>query len=294
MDTVAARFRIGELSRRSGVSIELLRAWETRYGLVAPLRSPGGFRLYSERDETRVRRMQALLREGASAAEAARGALAEDARGRRATVPEGLIRRLDTALLAFDEPAAHDALDGLFASVELTVALEEGILPLLRSIGARWAAGEITVAQEHFGSALLRGRLLTLARGWDRGRGPRAVLACAPGELHDIGLIAFGILLHQDGWRILYLGQDTPIDTAVATVRRTRARALVVVAIDPARFRALGRGAAGLPRGAVMAVGGGGATAAVARQLRARLIGPDLAAGVRQLEARGASAPQPR
>ena len=46
--------RIGELSRRVGVSPELLRAWETRYGLLRPSRSQGGFRLYSDEDEARV------------------------------------------------------------------------------------------------------------------------------------------------------------------------------------------------------------------------------------------------
>jgi MerR family transcriptional regulator, light-induced transcriptional regulator len=64
--------RIGELSRRVGVSDHLLRAWESRYGLLQPVRSPGGFRLYSEADEPRIRTMQAYLAEGLSAAEAAR------------------------------------------------------------------------------------------------------------------------------------------------------------------------------------------------------------------------------
>ena len=70
--------RIGELSRRLGVSDHVLRAWESRYGLLQPVRSAGGFRLYSEADESRVRRMQAHLAHGLSAAEAARAVLGED------------------------------------------------------------------------------------------------------------------------------------------------------------------------------------------------------------------------
>ena len=69
------RLRIGELSRRVGVSPELLRAWETRYGLVDPERTPGGLRLYSEEDERRVREMRRQIAAGLSAAEAARVAL---------------------------------------------------------------------------------------------------------------------------------------------------------------------------------------------------------------------------
>src|SRR6059058_642031 len=69
--------RIGELSRRVGVSDHLLRAWETRYGLLHPVRSTGGYRLYSERDADRIRRMQGYLAAGLSAAEAAQAVLAE-------------------------------------------------------------------------------------------------------------------------------------------------------------------------------------------------------------------------
>ena len=69
--------RIGELSRRVGVSEHLLRAWESRYGLLSPVRSPGGYRLYSAGDEQRVRRMQFHLAQGLRAAEAARATITE-------------------------------------------------------------------------------------------------------------------------------------------------------------------------------------------------------------------------
>ncbi|HEY6030458.1 MAG TPA: MerR family transcriptional regulator, partial [Gaiellaceae bacterium] len=65
-------YRIGELARRTGVSPDLLRAWERRYGLLEPVRTGGGFRVYSEEDEQRVRAMQAHLQRGLAAAEAAR------------------------------------------------------------------------------------------------------------------------------------------------------------------------------------------------------------------------------
>jgi len=279
-------FRIGELSRRSGVSVELLRAWESRYDLVEPQRTTGGFRLYSDRDESRVRRMQALLRQGRSAAQAARDVLREEeGAGRTKIVPAGLVATIDEALLAFDEPAAHDALDRLFSTVHFEAALEDAILPELRSIGDRWTNGAVSIAQEHFSSSLVRGRLLALARGWDRGRGRRAVLACLPGEQHDIGLIAFGIILHRQGWRILYLGQDTPIETSAATAKRTRADALVLIAVEARRFRAVADRVLDLPRRTTVAIGGAGASTSVARRMRAVLLGPDLTQGAAQLGA---------
>ena len=81
-------------------------------------------------------------------------------------------------------------------------------------------------------ASLLRGRLLGLARGWGQGIGQAAVLACAPGEHHDLGLLAFGLALRTRGWRIVYLGTDTPI-TSVADAARSCDPAFVVVsAVD--------------------------------------------------------------
>ena len=69
--TMPAELRIGELARRTGVSSDLLRAWERRYGLLRPERSTGGYRLYSAEDEQRVRAMTGALGRGISAGEAA-------------------------------------------------------------------------------------------------------------------------------------------------------------------------------------------------------------------------------
>ena len=77
----------------------------------------------------------------------------------------------------------------------------------------------MSVAQEHFASALLRGRLLGLARGWGNAGSPLALLACVPGDQHDLGLICFGLALRRHGWRITYLGPDTPLDTVGETAR---------------------------------------------------------------------------
>src|SRR4051794_16057419 len=181
--------RIGELSKRTGVSPELLRAWERRYGLLRPSRTEGGFRLCSAEDEARIRRMQAHLREGLSAAEAARLAATEPGAETVADHDHGLL----DALLALDETHAQSVLDTLFSELTPEAAIRGTILPALRAIGERWEHGAASIAQEHFASNLIRGRLLGLARRWDQGVGPRALLACAPGELHDLPLIAFGI-----------------------------------------------------------------------------------------------------
>ena len=233
--------RIGELSRRTGVSPELLRAWEQRYGLLRPSRSPGGFRLYSPADEERVRRTKALIAEGLSAAEAARQAAAAPTR-QPAAVPEArplvgdLAAHLRRALDGFDAVAAHAVLDRLFAAVSVELAITEVLIPYLHDLGARWETGEITVAQEHFASNLIRGRLLGLARDWGTGGSASAVLACLPGEAHDLGLICFGLLIARRGWRITFLGADTPFDTLETSRRRLRPSLVVLATSDADLF----------------------------------------------------------
>jgi len=276
--TDAAQLRIGALSRRVGVSPELLRAWEQRYGLLQPSRSAGGFRLYSSADETRVLAMQRRLATGLPAAEAARLALAETARGTDDAASGGPARlgqlsaELRVALDEFDEPAAHAVLDRLFAAFRLQTVIRDAVLPFLRDLGLRWERGEASVAQEHFASNILRGRLLGLARGWAEAAGPRAVLACAPGELHDLPLICFGLALGARGWSITYLGPDTPIATIQETLRGRRQALIVISAMTAERLDVVQAELTELARDFRVGLAGAGATRELAGATGAALL----------------------
>jgi MerR family transcriptional regulator, light-induced transcriptional regulator len=232
--------RIGELSKRAGVSPELLRAWERRYGLLRPARSAGGLRLYSPADIERVALMQQHLAEGMAAAEAAALAVrdrVDEETARTALRPAAIRDELATALDAFDEPRAQAILDRLLALATVETLLSEVVVPYLHELGERWKRGEASVAQEHFASGLLRGRLLGLARGWGLGLGPVAVLACLPGEQHDLGLIAFGLALRSQGWRIVYLGPDSPLDTVADVSHQLEPSLVVLNAVSPERVQ---------------------------------------------------------
>lgn len=256
--------RIGELSRRTGVAPELLRAWERRYGLLRPARSEGGFRLYSDADERRVELMRRHLRDGLAAAEAARHAVegADERSTRMEDVQPQLgavAARLRASLDEFDEIGAQRALDELFAAFTVETVLAQVLMPYLADLGERWSKGEATVAQEHFASNLVRGRMLGIARGWDGGEGPRAVLACAPGELHDLALIAFGLTLNRRGWRITYLGPDTPIESVVETASRLKPDFVVICATTKRRLTPLAAALRKVGRSTAVAVAGAGA-----------------------------------
>ena len=214
---------IRELSRRIGVSTDLLRKWEQRYAVLSPQRTPGNQRLYSRVDEARARVMLRHVRDGMPAAQAAelgdRHQISDRPRSRHRPPrppPESqqvaqTTAAMQAALDRYDETTADQALETLLRISPATTVIGEILLPYLHDIGERWKHGQLSIAQEHFATAFIHSRLLGLARGWDRGLGPRALLACPPDEQHTLGLIAFGIALHQIGWRITYLAADTPI-----------------------------------------------------------------------------------
>ena len=276
VNSSSGQLRIGEFARRVGVTPELLRAWESRYGLTRPVRSPGGFRLYTEADAVRVERMRRALEQGLSAAEAARAAL-EDERP-----SEGLLEDLAVRLLAaierWDEVAAHSVLDESFAAFGLEQSLRHVVLPTLKEIGDGWKRGEIEVSQEHFGSNLIRGRLLALTRYWGRGTGPLALLACAPGEMHDITLLGFALVLRSYSWRIVFLGADTPIETLARTSETTRPALVVVSSFDTALLEAEGTALRRLAQKVPLALAGPGATDELCARLGARRLDGDLIA----------------
>jgi DNA-binding transcriptional MerR regulator len=264
--------RIGELSRRTGVKPDLLRAWERRYGLLAPQRTSGGFRLYPLTDVGRIEAMQSHLARGLSAAEAARLAKEQDEPGQAGSSIAALLDDFRAAMDAYDEPLAQRLLDRMLAAFTLETVLRDALLPYLHELGDRWERGDASVAQEHFASSVIRGRLLGLARGWGSGSGPLAVLACPPGEEHDLGLLVLGIVLRARGWRVAYLGPDTPMETLADAATRMGADWVVVSAVSEARLQAAEEEIARLVLNVRVALGGPGATSALAERTGAQLL----------------------
>ncbi|MEO6399117.1 MAG: MerR family transcriptional regulator [Tepidiformaceae bacterium] len=230
--------RIGALSERTGVSAEVLRSWERRYRLLTPRRTTGGFRLYDDDDVARIRTMTRLLATGLSASEAAGQVLepGQSTKGGAATQSETALQEvsaaLHVALRSFDELALESALDLLLSQFDLDTAIRDLLLPALRRLGDDWEEGTVSVAQEHFSVNVLRGRLMGLARGWDRGFGPRALLACPSAEYHDTSLILFGLALRRRGWRITFLGSDTPFEELLGVHKSLTPRLIVLFAAD--------------------------------------------------------------
>jgi len=153
--------------------------------------------------------------------------------------------------------------------------LRDVVLPYLHTLGERWQRGEASVTQEHFASNLIRGRVAALTSGWGQGLGPTVLLACPPGEQHDLPLMIFGVALHRAGWRVVYLGSDTPATALWEAVAASQPAVLVLAATTPGPFEALGAELRHLARSVDVAVAGAGATAELARSANARRLTGD-------------------
>jgi DNA-binding transcriptional MerR regulator len=273
--------RIGELSRRTGVSPEVLRAWERRYHLFSPNRTGGGFRLYSASDLGRIHAMKRLLAEGVSASEAAQRVISgvpdAAAAGRPANGSLFDARRdaLRAALLSYDESAAHAAIDQLLMEFDTDTVMRSAFLPVLHDVGELWERGDVSVAEEHFASNLIRRRLGALTRGWEEGIGPLALLACPPDEEHDIPLLMFGIALGHHGWRVTYLGARTPGEDLLGAADALQPSMAVLASPRAEAFEAMAPTLRKLAATVRVAIGGAGATERLADEIGAILLRDD-------------------
>jgi methanogenic corrinoid protein MtbC1 len=260
---------IAALTKRTGVPQDTIRKWEQRYGVLQPERTAGGQRRYTELDVARVEWLKARLGEGYRIGEAA------SLLGQGDRVPLSATELRDEivdATLRTDVTGLGNLVEQAFSLSSLHEAFFEVLAPALIEVGVRWEAGDVTVAQEHLATSTVRAamqRLLADARADVRGV---AVLACAPGEQHEIGLLMLAVLLRADGWQVAYLGADTPVPDAVELARVVGATALCFSAGTSEGAQALEAELTHVPTTTTVVLGGrgtdGGDAAAVVASLR--------------------------
>ena len=220
---------IQAVSRRTGVPAATLRKWEQRYGVLKPERTPGHHRRYSERDVLRVEWLKARLGEGYRIGEAA-SLLGGEQTVTATSSTDDLVEELLAAAVAPDPGRISRVLDLAFALHGTPKAIDEVVSPTLRRVGELWRSGTIEVAEEHHLTAQVLGKLRALLNGTIAGPRGTAVLCCVPGERHEVGLLSLTVLLAADGWRTIYLGPDTPLESAAEFAEDIGARVVCVAA----------------------------------------------------------------
>jgi DNA-binding transcriptional MerR regulator/methylmalonyl-CoA mutase cobalamin-binding subunit len=235
--TTETTYPLGAVSRLTGLSAEVLRAWERRYGAVQPPRTPGGTRRYRAQDLERLRLLKAAVDAGHRIGDVASLEDAELARRveRKREAGSDYIKQSLSSLLQFNAAEAQR----LFA-IQLSVLgpirfVSDFAMPLVREIGERWANGSLPIASEHLASGLLRSMLgSALQPNVASLMGPRIVFATLTGERHEIGLQMVALTAMGAGAAPIYLGTELPVEELLLAVERTNASALALslVTID--------------------------------------------------------------
>ena len=220
-------YNLKAVIKEVGLSPATLRAWERRYGLVKPQRSPGGHRLYSRQDIEVLKWLVQRQNEGlsiSSAVEMWKTRIEGDqtitpqiqAPAQFSSMGEAMIDELRdqwiVACLAFDDHGANLALEQAFAIAAPETVCMDVLQRGMAQIGEGWYDGSVSVQQEHFTSAIAIRRLNTLLAATTAPTRPGCILAaCPPGEEHDFILLMIAYLLRRNGWNVLYLGANVPL-----------------------------------------------------------------------------------
>lgn len=221
---------IGELAERTGIAPETLRAWERRYGLVRPQRTPGGHRRYDEHDVARILHARRLTEQGLPISVAAQRLTAPGGPQQPTDGPRSL-KRLRHAVRQAAERLDANGIDAALRSARdqagLASTLDLIAVPVLRELGDHWRASPRKIAREHLTSTVLRSFLIQEIREV-AGQGPTCIAACLDREQHDLGAIMAAATLAEIGWRPLVLGASTPWDTIDAVVVEIQPTVLLI------------------------------------------------------------------
>jgi DNA-binding transcriptional MerR regulator/methylmalonyl-CoA mutase cobalamin-binding subunit len=240
-------YTIKQAASRSGVSVQLLRAWERRYGIVEPARTASGYRLYDDASIDRLRAMRLLVEDGwtpsnaaghlletgddgvervlqAAVAAAPDGAPAADGRA------AGLAEEFVDAARTLDEERLERILDDMFVRGSFERVAGEHLMPAMVAVGEGWASGDIDVAAEHAASGAVARRLGMALHAAARPNGDRPVVLVGlpPGARHELGALAFATAARRAGLGVRYLGADLPVDDWVEAAVQTHAAGVVI------------------------------------------------------------------
>ncbi len=229
--TNIGKYTVNEVVERTAVAAGTLRQWERRYGVPHPERSEAGYRLYSDEDLRAIEAMKHHIADGVPASRAAE-LVARTGPADASPLPTDVLRRrLVEAFLALDEDRAEHVLGEAHALHPVETVVPDVIAGAMVDIGDLWHDGRIDTTTEHFSSSFVQGwlrHLMSLAAS--HVHGPAVIVACAPGDHHELGALMLAVLLRRAGHAVYYVGADTPVSDLNAMARHLGASAVMLSA----------------------------------------------------------------
>ena len=236
-------YPIGTVSEITGVNAVTLRAWERRYGLIQPERTPKGHRMYSQTDVDKIQHIVEQLGKGIAisrVADALHTLTTLD--NSEADVWERYQQRMIEAVSRFDENVLDAVYNEAMSLYPVDIVTRQLLTPLLKDLGKRWQSTEGSVAEEHFFSVFMRNKLGARFHHRNiRNTGPCLIAACLPGEHHEFGLLLFALAAHARGYRLILLGANMPLTELPHVIQRTQSDGIVLsgsIELDTASIRA--------------------------------------------------------
>ena len=218
-----SKFTLNDLQNLTGIKADTIRIWERRYSLLSPKRTPTNRRWYDDNDLKKLICISVLYRNGVKISGIAK--MSDNEIGENASaVSEGskssvnTISTLVIAMNTLDEVAVNDVIMRSVINRGVEKTFTEVLFPFLHKVGIMWHTGSLDLSTEHFITALFRHRLIsatdTIPPSDQTGR--KKVLMFLPeGEYHELGLLFYSYVIRKKGHKVLYLGQSTPLDSAI-------------------------------------------------------------------------------
>jgi DNA-binding transcriptional MerR regulator/methylmalonyl-CoA mutase cobalamin-binding subunit len=266
-------YSIKAVAQATGLTVETLRAWERRYGVVVPGRDTSGRRVYNADDVLRLRRLREATERGhpigrlvGLSEERLAGLLADTADRRARAMSDAFATRILESAQNFRAAECEQALTLAIAMLPPQSLVDEVLQPLLHEIGERWHRGELAISQERLVSTIVRRHIGLMLDTYDRSaRRQPIVFATLPGERHELGLLASAMLCASRGFKTHYLGPDLPPSEIARYAQEVGARIValsIVLQEQPGdvaeQLQSLTQA---LPPGTTLWIGGGGCRA---------------------------------
>lgn len=231
-------YSIKAVAQATGLTVETLRAWERRYGVVVPNRDASGRRVYRPEDVLHLRRLREATERGhpigrlASLSDDGLTALLDESSDRRArATSNAFVERILEAAQRYRTAECEQALTLAIAMLPPPQLVTGVLQPLLREVGERWHRGELAISQERLVSTIVRRHVALMLDTYDRTAHRAAIVfATLPDERHELGLLISAMMCASRGFKTHYLGPDLP-PAEIARFAREVQAAIVALSV---------------------------------------------------------------